>query len=44
MNGKQMAVALEKALPSIYKICAKHQPPFFAAITRSGEVYLREKM
>jgi hypothetical protein len=25
-------------------LCAKHQLPFFAAITRSGEVCLREKL
>ena len=44
MNGLQMATALEKALPKIFKLCAKHQPPFFAAITPSGEVDLREKL
>ena len=42
INGKQMGAALQKALPDIRKICAKHEPPFFAAITRRGEVYLRE--
>lgn len=44
MSGRQMATALEKALPDIQKLCAKHTPPFFAAITRAGEVYLREKL
>jgi len=42
LSGSQMAVALEKAIPQIRKICEKHAPPFFAAITRSGEVYLKE--
>jgi hypothetical protein len=44
MSGEQMATAIEKALPKIYKLCAKQQPPFFAAITPTGEVYLREKL
>ena len=43
MSGGQMAAALEKALLEIYKLCAKQKPPFFAAITRAGDVYLREK-
>jgi hypothetical protein len=43
LSGEQMAIALEKALPEIEKTCAKHQPPFFAAITKIGEVHLREK-
>jgi len=43
MSGEQMATAIEEALPEIYKLCAKHAPPFIAAITRTGEVYLREK-
>jgi hypothetical protein len=42
-SGEQMATALEMALPEIKKTCMKHQPPFFAAITRFGEVHLREK-
>jgi hypothetical protein len=41
MSGLQMATALEKALPRIFRICAKQDPPFFAAITPSGEVDLR---
>jgi hypothetical protein len=44
MNGQQMAAALDKALPKIFKLCAKQEPPFFAAITPSGEVYLRDKL
>ncbi len=44
MSGQQMATALQKALPEIQKLCAKHAPPFFAAITRTGEVHLREKL
>jgi hypothetical protein len=43
LSGEQMATALEKALPEIKRICARQQPPFFAAITRTGEVHLREK-
>ena len=43
MSGEQMATALAKALPEIYKLCARQTPPFFAAITRAGDVYLREK-
>jgi hypothetical protein len=44
MSGYQMASALEKALPEIKRLCTKQQPPFFAAIARTGEVYLREKL
>ncbi len=44
LSGEQMAAALEKALPEIERICVKQQPPFFAAITKIGEVYLREKL
>jgi hypothetical protein len=44
MSGHQMASALERALPDIRKLCAKQRPPFFAAIARTGEVYLREKL
>ena len=43
MSGEQMAKAIEKALPEIYKLCAKQKPPFFAAITRSGEINLKGK-
>lgn len=43
ISGSQMASALEKALPEIRNLCTRQQPPFFAAITRTGEVYLREK-
>jgi hypothetical protein len=43
LSGEQMATALEKALPEIQKLCSKQPPPFFAAITRNGEVHLREK-
>lgn len=44
MSGQQMASALEKALPNMKKLCARYSPPFFAAITRTGEVHLREKL
>lgn len=43
MSGQQMASALEKAIPEIQKLCARQPPPFFAAITRAGDVHLREK-
>lgn len=43
MSGHQIASALQKALPEIKKHCARQPPPFFAAIARTGEVYLREK-
>jgi hypothetical protein len=43
MSGHQMGIALETALPEMRRICAKQEPPFFAAITRLGGVYLREK-
>jgi len=42
LSGSQMAKALEIALPDIRNLCDKRQPPFFAAITRRGEVYLRD--
>ena len=43
LSGEQMASALEKALPEIRKLYSKQPAPFFAAITKTGEVYLREK-
>jgi hypothetical protein len=43
LSGEQMASALARALPEILKICSRHPPPFFAAITKAGEVHLREK-
>lgn len=42
MSGRQMATALERALPAIKRIYLKQKPPYCAAITRSGEVHLRE--
>jgi hypothetical protein len=44
LSGQQMASALEKALPEIRRICVRQAPPFFAAITKAGEVHLREKL
>jgi PIN like domain len=41
MSGKEMATALEVALPKMQRICRKVQPPFVAAITRIGEVHIR---
>lgn len=43
MSGQQMATTLKMALPGIRKLYAKQPLPFFAAITRTGEVYLKEK-
>jgi PIN like domain len=42
LSGRQMAEALEQALPRMQRIFAKQVPPYCAAITRSGEVHLRE--
>jgi hypothetical protein len=42
LSGQQMASALEVALPRMRRIFAKQNPPFCAAITRSGDVVVRE--
>ena len=42
MSGAEMAAALRKALPRIRRLYELQLPPFCAAITRSGEVDLRE--
>jgi hypothetical protein len=42
LSGTQMAAALEKALPKMQRIYAGQKPPYCAAITKSGEVYVRE--
>lgn len=42
LNGEQMADAISKALPKIMKIIDSNQSPLFAAITKKGEVYLKE--
>lgn len=44
MSGQQMADALVRAIPKMIQIKEKHPPPFFAAITKSGEVHLKEKL
>ena len=41
LSGPEMAGVLEIALPKIRRICRRFQPPFVAAITRSGEVHVR---
>ena len=43
LSGEQMASALEKALPEIRRLYSQQPPPFFAAITKAGQVHLREK-
>jgi hypothetical protein len=40
-SGQEMAAALEIALRKMRKYCRQFKPPFVAAITRSGEVYMR---
>jgi hypothetical protein len=42
LSGMQMAAALERALPKMQRIYATQEPPYCAAITKSGEVYVRE--
>ena len=41
MSAQEMAAALEAALHKMQRICRKFQPPFVAAITRTGEVHMR---
>jgi hypothetical protein len=41
MSGEEMADALETALPKMRRLYDKVDPPFVAAITRTGEVHLR---
>jgi len=39
--GREMGVALTRALPKMQKIFSDQAPPFAASITRSGDVNLR---
>ena len=41
MSGQEMAEALEQAIRKMLSLCSRIDPPFVAAITRSGEVHLR---
>lgn len=41
MSGQEMAAALEVALLKMKRLCNRVNPPFVAAITRTGEVHLR---
>jgi len=41
MSAQEMAAALEIAVRKIQRICRRFQPPFVAAITRTGEVHMR---
>jgi hypothetical protein len=41
LSGRDMASALELALGRIQRLCRKMEPPFVAAITKTGEVHLR---
>jgi hypothetical protein len=41
MSGQDMAAALELALPEMRHLSSRLEPPFVAAITRTGEVHLR---
>jgi hypothetical protein len=42
LSGLQMASALKEALPKMKRILQRQPPPFCAAITKSGEVHVRE--
>ena len=41
LSGREMADALEAALPKMQRMCGRLRPPFVAAITRGGEVHVR---
>jgi len=41
MSGEDMGAVLELAIPKMRRLARKLEPPFVAAITRKGEVYLR---
>src|SRR5216683_7263711 len=41
MSGQEMAETLELAIRKMLNMCSRIDPPFVAAITRSGEVHLR---
>ncbi|MGA9999813.1 MAG: hypothetical protein WBQ04_06820 [Candidatus Acidiferrales bacterium] len=41
LSGAEMAAILEKALRKMQRICRRFEPPFVAAISRTGEVHLR---
>ena len=41
MSGEDTGAALELAVPKMRRLARKLEPPFVAAITRIGEVYLR---
>jgi hypothetical protein len=41
MSGQDMAAALEFALPEMRHLSSKIEPPFVAAITRTGAVHFR---
>jgi hypothetical protein len=41
MSGQEMAEALEQGIRKMANLCSRTDPPFVAAITRSGEVHLR---
>ena len=41
MSGEEMAQAVERALPKMWRFVRKYLPPFVASITRSGDVHLR---
>jgi len=42
LSGLQMASALKRALPKMKRIFQRQKPPFCAAITKSGDVHVRE--
>jgi len=40
MSGQEMAEALEQGIRKMFRMCSRIDPPFVAALTRSGEVHL----
>jgi len=44
LSGREMAIALEKALPQIRRLFISQSPPFIASISRSGDVQLKGKL
>jgi hypothetical protein len=40
LSGSEMAAILVKALPSLARFSARHEPPFIARIAASGRVQM----
>lgn len=41
LSGPMMAAALEKAMPRMKRLFKKHEPPFIATLSQSGNVEIR---